>query len=63
MPRLKPPEPLIGRQIRLSDRHVTIFKELGGADWLRKQLDKHAKMPAKYYRRELDAPSKKETND
>jgi len=56
MPRPKPPEPLIGRQIRLSDRHVMIFKELGGADWLRKQLDKHAKMPAKYYRRELDAP-------
>jgi hypothetical protein len=40
-----------------------IFKELGGADWLRKQLDKHAKMPVKYYLRELDAPSKKETND
>ena len=63
MPRPKPPEPLIGRQIRLSDRHVMIFKELGGADWLRKQLDKNAKMPAKYYRLELDAPSKKEIND
>ena len=30
---------------------------------MRKQLDKNAKMPAKYYRLELDAPSKKETND
>jgi hypothetical protein len=26
-------------------------------------LDKRAKMPAKYYRLETDAPSKKETND
>jgi len=30
---------------------------------LRNYLDKHAKMPAKYYRLELDAPSKKESND
>ena len=63
MPRPKPLEPLIGRQIRLSDRHMMILKELGGAEWLRKQLDKNAKMPAKYYRLETDAPSKKETND
>jgi hypothetical protein len=40
-----------------------ILQELGGAEWLRKQLDKNAKMPAKYYRLETDAPSKKETND
>jgi hypothetical protein len=26
-----------------------ILQELGGAEWLRKQLDKNAKMPAKYY--------------
>ena len=63
MPRPKPLEPLIGRQIRLSDRHMMIFQELGGIDWLRKHLDKNAKMPAKYYRLELDAPSKKEAND
>jgi hypothetical protein len=63
MPRPKPPEPLKGRQIRLTDRHMMIFQELGGIDWLRKQLDKNAKMPAKYYRLELDAPSKKEIND
>jgi hypothetical protein len=42
---------------------MMIFQELGGIDWLRKQLDKSAKMPAKYYRFELDAPSKKEIND
>jgi hypothetical protein len=63
MPRPKPLEPLFGRQVRMSDRHWMILKELGGAEWLRKQLDKNAKMPVKYYRLELDAPSKKETND
>jgi len=63
MPRPKPPEPLKGRQIRLTDRHMMIFQELGGIDWLRKHLDKSAKMPVKYYRLELDAPSKKEIND
>jgi hypothetical protein len=47
----------------MSDRHWMILQELGGAEWLRKQLDKNAKMPAKYYRLELDAPSKKESND
>lgn len=50
MPRPKPPEPLKGRQIRLTDRHMMIFQELGGIGWLRKQLDKNAKMPAKYYK-------------
>ncbi len=63
MPRPKPPEPLLGRQVRMSDRHWMILQELGGAEWLRNLLDKKAKMPAKYYRRELDAPSKKEPND
>jgi hypothetical protein len=52
-----------GRAIRLTDRHMMIFRELGGIVWLRHQLDKKAKMPDKYYRRELDAPSKKEAND
>ena len=56
-------EPLKGRYIRLTDRHMMVFQEIGGIDWLRKQLDKNAKMPAKYYRLELDAPSKKEIND
>jgi hypothetical protein len=49
MPRPKPPEPLIGRQIRLSDRHLIIFKQLGGAEWLRTTLDKKAPMPKQYY--------------
>lgn len=63
MPRPKPPEPLNFRNIRMSDRHWMIMQELGGAEWLRNYLDKHAKMPAKYYRMETDAPSKKEVND
>ena len=63
MPRPKPLEELKPRWMRLSDRQVMIFQELGGIDWLRKHLDKSAKMPAKYYRREMDAPSKKEIND
>lgn len=49
--------------MRLSDRHMMILKELGGIEWLRGHLDKKAKMPAKYYRLELDAPSKREIND
>ena len=40
-----------------------ILQELGGAEWLRKQLDKNAKMPSTYYRMEADAPSKKEVNE
>ena len=47
----------------MTDRHMMIFKELGGIKWLREHLDKKAKMPAKYYRLELDAPSKREIND
>jgi hypothetical protein len=43
----------------MSDRQWMIFNELGNAEWLRKQLDKNAKMPAKYYSTFL----KKETND
>ncbi|MEY3782398.1 MAG: hypothetical protein RIS97_576 [Pseudomonadota bacterium] len=43
----------------MSDRHWMILQELGGAEWLRKQLDKNAKMPVKYYSTFL----KKETND
>ena len=59
MPRPKPPEPLKARQVRMSDRQWMIFNELGNAEWLRKQLDKKAKMPAKYYSTFL----KKENND
>jgi len=49
MPRPKPPEPLIGRQIRMSDRHFHIFNHLGGAQWLRELLDKKDPFPKKYY--------------
>jgi hypothetical protein len=54
MPRPKPPEPLIGRQVRMSDRQWIMFNELGGADWLRKLVEKKAPMPKKYYDRELE---------
>jgi len=51
MPRPKPPEPLIGRQIRMSDRQFMIFNHLGGAEWLRKLLDKKDPFPKQYYER------------
>jgi hypothetical protein len=49
MPRPKPPAPLKSRYIRMTDKQWIILQQLGGADWLRKHLDKNAKMPAKYY--------------
>jgi hypothetical protein len=49
MPRPKPPEPLRGRHVRMSDRQWMIFNQLGGADWLRKLIEKKAPMPKKYY--------------
>ena len=49
MPRPKPPEKLLGRQIRMSDRQWIMFNELGGADWLRKLVEKKALMPKQYY--------------
>ena len=49
MPRPKPPEPLIGRQVRMSDRQWMILNQLGGAEWLRILLDKKAPMPKQYY--------------
>jgi hypothetical protein len=33
----------------LSDAHWAIFKQLGGAEWLRETLDKKAPMPKQYY--------------
>ena len=53
MPRPKPPEPLLGRQVRMSDRQWIILNQLGGAEWLRGLLDKKAPMPKKYYDNEL----------
>ena len=49
MPRPKPLEPLIGRQVRMSDRHWIIFNQLGGAEWLRQMIVKKTPMPKKYY--------------
>jgi len=49
MPRPKPPEKLLGRQVRMSDRQWIIFNQLGGAEWLRDILDKKAPMPKQYY--------------
>jgi hypothetical protein len=33
----------------MSDRQWIMFNELGGADWLRKLIEKKAPMPKKYY--------------
>ena len=49
MPRPKPPMPLLGRQVRMSDLEWLIFQELGGADWLRTFVKKKAKFPAQHY--------------
>ena len=49
MPRPKPPEPLLGRQVRMSDRHWIIFNQLGGAEWLRQMIVKKAPMSKQYY--------------
>ena len=54
MPRPKPPEPLRPRVIRMSDRQMLVFKQLGGAQWLREFMDKKAPMPKKYYERILN---------
>ena len=37
----------------MSDRQWIMFNELGGADWLRKLVEKKAPMPKKYYDNEL----------
>ena len=62
MPRPKPPMPLIGRQVRMSDLEWLMFQELGGADWLRTFVKKKAKFPAQHYMFKLkendDQPSR-----
>ena len=55
MPRPKPPAPLIGRQIRLSDKQFLILNQLGGAEWLRALLEKKAPMPKQYYEKLLES--------
>ena len=61
MPRPKPPEPLIGRQVRMSDRHWLILNQLGGAQWLRETLDKKDPFPKQYYERLKDDDRNRES--
>jgi hypothetical protein len=49
MPRPKPLAPLKARFVRLSDVEWEQFKELGGAEWLRKYVKRKAKYPTGYY--------------
>jgi len=49
MPRPKPPMPLKGRNMRMSDLEWLMFQELGGADWLRTFVKKKAKFPTQHY--------------
>ena len=51
MPRPKPPEKLIGRQVRMSDRQWIIFNHFGGAQWLRELLEKKDPFSKQYYER------------
>lgn len=60
VPRPKPPEPLKSRFVRMSDHEWETFKELGGADWLRKMMNTR---PRRYYEVFEYGPSKKEPND
>ena len=46
MPRPKPPAPLKARYVRLSDEEWEKFKDMGGADWLRRVMRTR---PKNYY--------------
>jgi len=63
MPRPKPPEKLLGRQVRMSDRQWIMFNELGGADWLRKLIEKKAPMPKQYYDKLLQEQNNDRTRE
>jgi hypothetical protein len=54
MPRPKPTEPLKHRYMRMTDRQWLVFKQLGGAEWLRAELEKRDPFPKKYYERMLN---------
>jgi len=54
MPRPKPPIPLRGRQVRMSDMEWLMFKELGGAEWLRKYVRKKATLPINHYKKQAE---------
>jgi hypothetical protein len=62
MPRPKPPAPLVGRQVRMSDKQWIIFNQLGGAEWLRTLLEKKAPMPSSYYKKLLESTNVTDNN-
>jgi hypothetical protein len=49
MPRPKPIDPIKSTSIRLTTKHQIILRQLGGSEWIRKMLDKHAPLPKSYY--------------
>ena len=55
MPRPKPPEPLKGRQIRMSDSEWEKFQEMGGAAWLRKAMGTRPRNYYEVFQREYNA--------
>jgi hypothetical protein len=61
MPRPKPPMPLIGRQVRMSDLEWLMFQDLGGAEWLRELVKKKAKFSTPYYMLKLKEPNDKKS--
>jgi hypothetical protein len=46
----------------MSDRQMTIFKQLGGTKWLRELLDKKAPMPKAWYAKQVKL-TQGESND
>jgi hypothetical protein len=59
MPRPKPPMPLKGRMVRMSDVEWLMFKELGGAEWLRRHVKQKAKLPLSHYERQNERDEKR----
>ena len=45
---------LKGRHVRMSDLEWLMFKELGGAEWLRKFVRKKAKLPINHYEKQAE---------
>ena len=54
MPRPKPTTPLRPRHLRMADVEWLMFKELGGAEWLRKHVRKKAKLPIGHYEKQAE---------
>jgi len=54
MPRPKPPMPLRVRMVRMSDVEWLMFKELGGAEWLRKFVRRKATLPINHYEKKAE---------